>query len=57
MGVFRFWRDLGYAIGALLTAVVSAYWNIGYAILLVGFLTLTSALILKFRMDDIDRVA
>jgi MFS family permease len=57
MGVFRFWRDLGYAIGALLTAVVSAYWNIGYAILLVGILTLISALILKFRMDDIDRVA
>jgi MFS family permease len=57
MGVFRFWRDLGYAIGALLTAMVSAYWNIGYAILLVGTLTLISALILKFRMDDIDRVA
>ncbi len=51
MGAFRFWRDLGYAIGALLTGQIADNWNLTYAILLVGFITLGSAFIIKIRVQ------
>jgi MFS family permease len=53
MGAFRFWRDLGYAIGALLTGQIADNWNLTYAILLVGFITLGSAFIIKIRVQKI----
>jgi MFS family permease len=51
IGVFRLWRDLGYAFGALLTGLLADLFNINYAIFLVGILTFMSALIIKFRMS------
>lgn len=53
MGAFRFWRDLGYAIGALLTGQIADNWNLSYAILLVGFITLASAFIIKIWVQKI----
>lgn len=50
MGVFRFWRDLGYAIGALLTGLLADQAGINPSILVVGGLTIFSALIIQFRM-------
>ena len=50
MGVFRFWRDLGYAIGALLTGILADWVGIYPSILVVGGLTIFSALIIQFRM-------
>jgi predicted MFS family arabinose efflux permease len=50
IGVFRLWRDLGYAIGALLSGVVADQFGISYAISFIGVLTLISAAIIQFRM-------
>jgi len=50
IGIFRLWRDLGYAIGALLTGLIADQFGLRAAILLIGLLTLASALIIHFRM-------
>jgi MFS family permease len=49
-GVFRLWRDLGYAFGALLTGVISDFFGITISIVVVGILTLSSSIVIKFRM-------
>lgn len=51
IGVFRLWRDLGYAIGALLTGIIADAFNIPWAIILIGVLTVLSALIILLRMQ------
>jgi predicted MFS family arabinose efflux permease len=43
--VYRFWRDLGYAIGALLSGVIADAVSIGAAIHLVAAITLASGLL------------
>ena len=50
IGIFRLWRDLGYAIGAILTGIIADLININAAILFIGLLTFISALIIHFRM-------
>jgi MFS family permease len=45
MGVYRFWRDLGYAIGALLSGVIADTLSIGAAIHLVAAITLASGFV------------
>jgi len=42
-GVYRFWRDLGYAVGALLSGIVADLVGLEAAIHLVAALTLASA--------------
>ena len=51
IGVFRLWRDSGYAFGAILTIIVSAFFSIDLTILLISVLTLISSLIIKTRMS------
>ena len=51
IGVFRLWRDLGYALGAILTGIIADFIGINYAIYVIALLTLCSALIIRFRMD------
>ena len=50
IGTFRLWRDLGYAIGAVISGVTADLFGIEYAILFIGFLTILSALIIQWRM-------
>jgi MFS family permease len=50
IGIFRLWRDLGYAIGAILTGIIADLISINAAILFIGLLTLASAFIIKYRM-------
>ena len=50
LGVFRFWRDLGYAAGAVLTGVIADAIGINASIEFIGLLTVASALIIIFRM-------
>ncbi len=50
IGIFRLWRDLGYAIGAILTGIIADLISINAAILFIGLLTLASALIIEYRM-------
>ena len=52
LGVFRFWRDLGYAFGAIISGVIADWLGIEFAILGVAMITLVSSLILKFRMPS-----
>jgi MFS family permease len=50
IGVFRLWRDLGYAFGAILSGVIADIFGINYAILTIGLLTVVSAVIIQIRM-------
>ncbi len=50
IGVFRLWRDLGYAIGAVISGITADLFGVEYAIFLIGGLTIASSLVLKFRM-------
>jgi MFS family permease len=52
VGVYRLWRDLGYAVGALLSGVVSDLAGIPTAIILVATLTFASALITAWRLRE-----
>jgi MFS family permease len=45
LGVYRFWRDLGYAIGALVSGVIADTVGLEAAIHLVAGLTLVSGLV------------
>jgi MFS family permease len=49
LGIFRFWRDLGYAVGALLTGILADQFGFSSAIGTIGILTVLSGLIIKFR--------
>lgn len=51
LGVFRLWRDLGYAIGAVLTGLIADSFGMNASIVTIGFLTLSSAIIILFRMN------
>lgn len=50
IGTFRLWRDLGYAVGAIISGITADLFGITYAIILIGILTIISSLIIKFRM-------
>ncbi len=51
MGIFRLWRDLGYAIGAILTGFLADAFGIDSSILAVAFLTLASGYVIEKRMS------
>src|SRR5215470_4538708 len=50
LGVYRFWRDLGYAVGALVSGAVADLVGLGAAIHLVAALTLVSGLVVICTM-------
>ena len=50
IGSFRLWRDLGYAIGALLSGITADFFGISFSILLIGFITILSSIVIKLRM-------
>jgi MFS family permease len=50
VGVYRFWRDLGYAVGALLAGVVADLYGVVSAVWLVAAITLLSGGIVAVRM-------
>lgn len=52
IGIFRLWRDLGYAVGAILTGIISDFVSIEAAIFIVGLITLISSGIILFRMKS-----
>ena len=54
LGTFRLWRDLGYAIGALISGIIADVLGIPYAIVAIGILTILSSLIIHFRMPSGD---
>ena len=50
IGVFRLWRDLGYAIGAVLTGLIADQFGLLAPIIFIGTLTILSSFIIKVRM-------
>jgi len=52
VGVYRLWRDLGYAIGALLAGVTADAFGLPAAMWLVTALTFASGLIVAVRMTE-----
>jgi len=53
IGIFRLWRDLGYAIGAIITGIIADWWNIKTAILFISVLTFLSEIIIQLRMRNL----
>jgi len=52
VGVYRLWRDAGYALGALLAGIIADALGIVWAIAAVGVLTLASGLVVALRMSE-----
>jgi MFS family permease len=52
VGVYRLWRDLGYAIGALLAGVTADWLGLPAALWLVAALTLASGFVVSARMSE-----
>jgi MFS family permease len=52
VGVYRLWRDLGYAIGALLAGVVADAFGLAAAMWLVAVITFGSGTIVALRMRE-----
>jgi MFS family permease len=50
IGIFRLWRDMGYAIGALMTGIIADLFNMETAIGFIGVLTMLSAMVITIRM-------
>ncbi|WP_379969681.1 MFS transporter [Ectobacillus sp. sgz5001026] len=52
MGVYRFWRDSGYAFGAILAGILTDLLNVTWSIGLVAFLPLLAGVNVAIRMKE-----
>jgi len=57
VGVYRLWRDLGYAIGALVAGITADALGLDKAIWLVAAITFVSGLVVAVRMRETHRGA
>ena len=55
VGVYRFWRDLGYAVGALLAGITADVFGLAAAMWLVAAMTFASGLVVALRMSETRR--
>ena len=55
VGVYRLWRDFGYAIGALLAGITADAIGLAGAMWLVAGITLASGVVAAVRMDETSR--
>ena len=52
VGVYRLWRDAGYALGALLAGALADRLGMRFAIACIGAITLLSGTVVAFVMDE-----
>jgi MFS family permease len=52
VGVYRLWRDLGYAIGAVIAGITADVFGVTAAVSVVALLTFASGLVAALRMDE-----
>jgi MFS family permease len=52
VGVYRLWRDLGYAIGALLAGITADLFGLNVAMWVIAALTFGSGLVSSLRMSE-----
>ena len=57
LSVYRFWRDLGYAIGALSAGIIADLFGLSWAIVSIAALTLLSGLLVAVLMREHPRTA
>ena len=55
LSVYRFWRDLGYAIGALAAGIMTDLFGAGWAIAAIGILTFASGGVVAVTMRERER--
>lgn len=52
VGIYRLWRDSGYAAGAIIAGVTADFFGLRIAIGLVAFMTFLSGIVVVFRMRE-----
>ena len=52
VGIYRVWRDLGYAVGALMGGVVADLWSLRTAVWVAAAVSVVSALVVALRMYE-----
>lgn len=52
VGIYRFWRDSGYAVGAIISGLVADFFGITSAIGLVALITFLSGVAVQVRMAE-----
>jgi len=52
LGVYRFWRDIGYAVGALMAGIVSNFLGMIWAVHLAGIVTFLSGIVVWIKMKE-----
>ena len=52
VGVYRLWRDMGYAVGALLAGIVADAFGLSVAALTIAALTFASGIVVAVRMRE-----
>jgi MFS family permease len=52
VGVYRLWRDAGFAVGALLSGIIADLWSLRTAVWAVAALTAASGLVVAARMYE-----
>lgn len=57
IGIYRLWRDLGYAAGALLSGVVADLFGMISALWLIATLTMLSGTLVAYRMKETRRIS
>jgi MFS family permease len=55
MGVYRFWRDMGYAVGALMAGLVAGAFGLVWSVHVAGALTFASGLVAWIAMRGTSR--
>lgn len=55
VGVYRLWRDLGYALGAVIAGVIADLFGLSQAALVVAALTFLSGVVVAVRMVETHR--
>jgi MFS family permease len=52
LGVYRFWRDIGYAVGAVMAGVVANFFGLIWAVHIAGMVTFISGVVVWMRMKE-----
>lgn len=52
LGVYRFWRDIGYAVGALMAGIVANLLGMIWAVHVAGLVTFLSGIVVWIRMKE-----
>jgi MFS family permease len=52
IGIFRLWRDLGYAFGAVITGIIADFFGLTISISVIGILTGLSGFVVLLRVKD-----